>query len=127
MNLPQVVQGDVLYGDILLPGEGRGYFAGHPHKKDPAHLARVASLACCICEKFGETQTSPTQVHHVFHSRFSQRKTPDKMAIPLCEGHHLGHWDNSKIAIHQEKARWAEVYGEDHEYSAATLDKLGVA
>lgn len=93
--------------------------------KDPKHLARVASLPCCICEAFGEYQLSPTQVHHVFHGRNGSDKTPDREAIPLCEGHHLGQWDTSKLAIHQQKDRWAQFYGEDREWTAPTLDKLG--
>lgn len=93
-------------------------------KKDPKHLARVAELPCCICEAFGEYQRSPTQVHHTFSDRWGTDKTPDREAIPLCEGHHLGQFDTSKLAIHQNKAEWVRVYGPDRDYIAATLDKL---
>ena len=93
-------------------------------RPDPAYLARVAQLSCCVCDAFGEYQLSPTQAHHVFHGRFGSRKTPDRMAIPLCEGHHQGQHDDTKLAIHQDKDRWARVYGEDHTYSAATQDKI---
>jgi hypothetical protein len=95
-------------------------------KKDPKHLARVAELPCCICEAFGEVQQSPTQVHHTFSERWGTDKTPDIEAIPLCEGHHLGHLDRSKLAIHANKTSWVLHYGADHEYIEATLDKLGV-
>ena len=122
MSLPARTDG-VLYGQVLLPGESVD--DGGAVRKDPAYLARVAELPCCICEAFGECQSSRTQVHHVFHGRFSQHKTPDRMAIPLCEGHHLGQWDTSKLAIHKAKETWRLKYGEDHNYSATTLDKLG--
>lgn len=92
--------------------------------KDPAYLARVRTLPCCVCEAFGEVQASPTEAHHVFHGRFSQIKTPDRMAIPLCGGHHQGQFDRSKMAIHQRKYAWERAYGPDHSYTAATQDKL---
>lgn len=95
-------------------------------KPDPAYLSRVRELPCCICEAFGEPQRSPTQAHHPIHGRFSQRRTPDRMAIPLCEGHHQGQFDTTKIALHREPEAWREAYGEDHEWIAPTQDKLGV-
>ena len=91
---------------------------------DQEYLRAVRSLPCCICEAFGEKQNSETQAHHVFHGRFSGRKTPDRQAIPLCEGHHQGLRDTSKLAVHQAKKQWAEKYGCDHEWTAATQDKI---
>ncbi len=92
-------------------------------KPNPAYLAEVRLRRCCICEAFGEIQYTPTRAHHVFHGRFSKKRTPDEMAIPLCDDHHqLG--GNGKIAVHLEKARWAEVYGKDHDYTAATQDAI---
>ena len=91
-------------------------------KKNPAYLARVAALPCCICEAFGEVQTSQTTVHHVIMGRFSQRKTPDEMAIPLCHDHHQG--GRGKVAIHVSPSAWRELYGEDSDYTAATQDRL---
>lgn len=93
-------------------------------KKDPAYLAQVASLPCCICEAFGERQTSPTQVHHVIMGRGSQRKTPDCMAIPLCAFHHTG-GHPSYLAIHVSPAAWREHYGLDVDYVLPTQDTLG--
>lgn len=93
-------------------------------KPDPAYLAKVRALPCCICEAFGEAQLSATTAHHPIHGRFSQRKTPDRMAIPLCDGHHQGSFDGSKIAVHAEPTKWKRLYGEDHEYSAITQDRI---
>lgn len=92
--------------------------------KDAAYIAAIHDLPCCVCEAFGEIQLSKTEAHHVFHGRFSQRKTPDRMAIPLCDGHHQAKWDKSKLAIHQRKDEWGKRYGFDHTYSAATQDKI---
>jgi len=93
-------------------------------KPDPGYLAQVRSLPCVICQSFGFAQTSQTQAHHVIHDRFSTRKTPDRMAIPLCEGHHQGLRDTSKVALHQNPAKWKRLYGPDHEWVSATQDAI---
>ena len=93
-------------------------------KKDPAYLAKVRELGCCICEAFGEMQMSPTEAHHPIHGRFSFTKAPDDTAIPLCRGHHLGDFDTSKLAIHRGKETWAEKYGLDTDWIDATRDKI---
>ena len=95
-------------------------------KPNPDYLARVRELPCVICEAFGELQMSMTTAHHPIHDRFSQRKVPDEMAIPLCDGHHQGQWDMSKLAIHQRPSLWRQTYGADHEYIEVTQDKLNV-
>lgn len=89
-----------------------------------AYLAAIHELPCCICRAYGEPQLSPTQAHHTICGRFSQKRTPDRQAIPLCEGHHQGLWDDSKIAIHKGKRTWVEAYGPDTDYIAATQDKI---
>ena len=92
--------------------------------KNPLYLKAVRSLSCCICDGFGFTQTSATAAHHVIHGRYGMTKTPDRMAIPLCEGHHQGDQDTSKIALHREPDMWRDAYGLDTEYTAATQDIL---
>jgi len=93
-------------------------------QKDPAYLRAVRGLPCCICGGFGFQQTSPTAAHHPICDRHSFEKVPDREAIPLCEGHHQGDFDTSKIAIHRDRALWVDHYGSDREYIAATQDKL---
>lgn len=115
-------QENVRYGNLAgLPPIGP-----KPPKpaKDPAYLAKVRKLPCCICVAFGGPQLSPTAAHHVIHGRYSQIKSPDRMAIPLCEGHHQGQFDTSKIAIHREPDRWRWEYGLDTDYIAATQDAI---
>lgn len=92
--------------------------------KDPAYLARVRELPCCICEAFGEQQLSPGTAHHPIHGRYSGRKRPDRESICLCDGHHQGTFDHSKLAIHNGKEAWAEKYGPDTDYIAPTQDRL---
>tara|TARA_R110000787_G_scaffold222985_1_gene331432 strand:- start:538 stop:855 length:318 start_codon:yes stop_codon:yes gene_type:complete len=80
-------------------------------------LNYVRGLECVICKTYGLHQVSRTQAHHPIHDRYSFRKRDDCQAIPLCEGHHQGNFDTSKIAIHREPKRWEEEYGLDTSYS----------
>ena len=84
-----------------------------PAGRDPKRLAAVAAMPCVICYEWGLTQKSPTQAHHCIHVRHSQKRAPDSMTIPLCEGHHIGLMDTSKIALHRHPMAWREEYGDD--------------
>lgn len=94
------------------------------HRPSPDYLEAVRRLPCCVCEAFGEAQISLTTAHHWIMGRGGNRRTPDKEAIPLCEGHHQGLFDTSKIAIHREPKAWREAYGADRDYVAVTQDKI---
>lgn len=93
-------------------------------RKDSAHLKRVASLPCCICHEYGMTSNSPVQAHHCIHGRHGTRKVPDSMTIPLCEGHHQGLFDTSKIALHREPKRWRDEYGPDTDWISWVEERL---
>ena len=93
--------------------------------KNPAHLAKVAALPCVICTEWGMRQLSPTQVHHCIHGRNSMgRKSPDSMTIPLCEGHHQGLRDTTKIALHREPNAWRDAYGLDTDWISWTEERI---
>ena len=87
--------------------------------KDPAYLAAVRRLPCCICDGFGHRQTTPTAAHHTFSGRYGTDKTPDRQAIPLCWHHHQG-----PAGIHTNKALWVQLYGPDTDFIAATQDAV---
>jgi len=91
---------------------------------DKEYLRAVHMLPCCICDAFDEHQVSRTQAHHPICARYSGKKRPDKTAIPLCEGHHQGLLDTSKIAIHRGKQTWVNRYGSDTDWIAVTQDKV---
>lgn len=93
--------------------------------RNPKHLARVRELPCVICSEYGLPQLTSTHAHHCIHGRYSQRKTPDFMAIPLCEGHHQGLYDHSKTAIHKEPQKWRDLYGDDTGWLSWVEQKLG--
>ena len=93
-------------------------------KADPDFLKEVRRLPCVICDAFGERQQSQTTAHHWIMDRGGNTKTPDQEAIPLCDGHHQGDFDTSKVAIHRAPAKWRELYGADHEYIEVTQDKI---
>ena len=86
-------------------------------QKNEGYLNAIRQRRCVICQAFDEPQLSPTTAHHPIHDRHGTRKRSDETAIPLCEGHHQGLWDQSKVAIHKEPKRWRELYGSDWEYS----------
>lgn len=92
--------------------------------KDPAYLAKVRALPCVICQSFGEIQMSPTTAHHPRDDWHSRAKRPDRTAIPLCDGHHQGTFDTSKIAYHRDRAEWRDLYGKDTDYIAVTQDRI---
>ena len=89
-------------------------------KKDEKYLQEIREQNCIVCDTHGEVQQSPTTAHHPIHDRHGTRKRSDSTAIPLCEGHHQGLWDNTKIAIHKEPKLWREKYGPDWSYAPFT-------
>ena len=95
-------------------------------KKNPKYLDFIRQQPCCVCQKFGLPQMSPTTAHHPIHERYSMAKTADIKAIPLCEGHHQGLWDNSKIAIHKDPKKWREMYGADYSYSGLDVQETPI-
>lgn len=81
--------------------------------KDPAHMARVATLACVCCG------ARPVEVHHCISGRYSQRKASDRETIPLCWNHHQG-----PEGIHTNKRLWEETYRLDTDYLPGVADAL---
>lgn len=81
-----------------------GQKTGHG-KKDPTRLEAVTQCACVICGFW------PVEVHHCISGRYSQRKAPDSMTIPLCYACHRG-----QHGIHANKAAWEGRYGLDTSY-----------
>jgi hypothetical protein len=92
--------------------------------RDTGRLGRLASMRCIICDLYGLPQNSATQVHHCIHERHGTRRSGDDLTIPLCEGHHLGMFDKSKVALHREPDEWRRLYGDDYELIEAVNDRL---
>lgn len=101
------------------------YRASSDGQRDLAYMGAVRDMPCIICRLHEEPQQSPTQFHHTIHGRFGTRRTPDRDGIGLCEGHHLGMIDTSKIAVHAEPERWKELYGQDTDYIEKTRKLVG--
>lgn len=104
-----------------------GQKVGNPKKSKAGadHMARVAALPCVICAEWTMPQLSSTQVHHVIHGRGGNRRVPDTMTLPLCEGHHQGDFDTSKVALHREPDEWKRLYGPDVEWLGWVERMLG--
>ncbi len=84
-------------------------------KKDPERMHRVKQLPCVICGA-----PPPSDAHHCISGRYSQRKAPDSMTVPLCKRHH----QEGPDAIHNDKAGWEARYGKDTDYLAEVDDML---
>lgn len=97
--------------------------------KDPAYLAALHQIPCCICTIHGMTQNSPTEAHHVKSGRYSQAKTADGDAIALCHSHHhklrAYPGDEGKIGFHNAQETWEGLYGPDYTYSAWCREMVG--
>lgn len=68
-------------------------------KKQPGHMARVATMPCLVCG-------ARSEVHHV---RTGNQAKDDRRVVPLCPNHHR----HSKLGFHglgSERAFYAE-YG----------------
>lgn len=93
---------------------------------DPKYIECVKQLPCVICEAFGEPYGQPpSDAHHTISNRNSMARRPDKMAIPLCKGHHQT-GENGKLAIHRGKETWEAKYGLDTDYIDITQDRVFV-
>lgn len=92
------------------------------------HMGRVKRLPCCICENFGMTQNSPTEVHHCKSGRYGNLREHDRRTIPLCHSHHnkLRPYpgDEDKLGYHNGQETWEALYGPDYHYLAGTLDAV---
>lgn len=92
--------------------------------KDPARLEAVGNMPCVICREHYERQQSITQVHHCIHGRYGTKRAPDSMTIPLCEGHHQGLLDTSKVALHRQPDLWRDLYGDDTDWLSWVEERL---
>ncbi|WP_212525886.1 Ref family recombination enhancement nuclease [Actibacterium sp. MT2.3-13A] len=92
--------------------------------RDKARLSAVAKLPCVICHEYNYQQVTPTQVHHCIMGRFSTRRAPDSMTIPLCDGHHLGMFDTTKVALHRSPQAWRAAYGPDTDWLSWVEERI---
>lgn len=88
--------------------------------EDPAHLARVRSLPCIVCQRNGLDQTTPTEAHHIRASVGMGQKAGDHEAVALCASHHR----TGKVSIHLAPDLFKWMYGTERELLAKTLEAL---
>ncbi len=85
---------------------------------DAWYREQVLAMPCMFCEIDGLPQLSPTTGHHPTHRRYCRDKRPDQFMLPTCDGHHQGKFDNSKVSVHREPAKWKALYGDDIDHAA---------
>ena len=78
-------------------------------------MQRVKMLPCAVCKA-----PPPSDVHHIIHGRYSQKRASDFDVIPLCKSHH----QNGLDAIHERKETWRHVYGNDYDYLPWVKDMI---
>lgn len=83
---------------------------------------RIAQLGCISCRADGH-YNNWVSIHHV-HGR--TRLHCHMYVLPLCEAHHQNE-KNGSIAVHVNKARWEERYGDQDDLVAEQWASLGVA
>lgn len=88
------------------------------------HMNACHKVPCVICNHYGFVQNSATTAHHWIMGRGQQRKTPNSETIALCDGHHQGDWDTSKVAVHREPKLWRKLYGRDKDWLDKTKELI---
>lgn len=102
----------------------RAYRASDEGQEALAYMRDVRSLPCIICHTYGEPQNSATTAHHAIMGRGGNRKSSDFDTMALCDGHHQGNFDTSKVAIHREPNAWRMRYGPDTDYIERTREMV---
>lgn len=79
------------------------------------HMARVATLPCCICG------AQPVEVHHIREGQGAAQRAQDALTIPLCPEHHRG-----AAGIHGLGRRgfYARYKRDELDYLADTIERL---
>lgn len=88
----------------------RAYRASSAWEDALAYMGAVKRLPCVVCGG------GPCDAHHVYHGRYSGRKTSDLDVIPLCKWDH----QDGPESIHRDKAGWMERNGPDWGYIEQT-------
>jgi len=97
-------------------------------KAEKEYMNRVTALGCVACEIDGNFDT-PCGIHHPRHGEDGQNvgtggRSEHTRGIGLCEGHHQGLLDTTKIAIHRDPEGFTARYGTEEELVALTHFKL---
>lgn len=78
------------------------------------HLSRVHELPCGLCGAM------PVEAHHILEGRTPGRKSPDALAIPLCNDCHTG----STNGIHGRRVLWGVYRKSELDVLAETIERL---
>ena len=82
-------------------------------REEKEYLDRLSSLGCYCCRVDYGIET-PANIHHIREGQgMSQRAPHIGGTIPLCEGHHQGNFDTTKLAFHNSPKQWREKYGSE--------------
>jgi hypothetical protein len=88
------------------------------NKLEQAHLSKVASLGCLICQR-------PAICHHIRNRGDGKgnigfsKKASHYETIPLCPEHHVG-----SFSIHNTKRQFEDAYGTEAQLLHRTLKEI---
>lgn len=96
------------------------------NSKEKLHLKKVARLGCYCCRVDYGVET-PAMIHHIREGMGMGQRASHFQTIGLCEGHHQGNFDTTKLAFHCSPKKWREKYGRESEIVAginAVIERL---
>lgn len=100
---------------------------------DRSYREFIASLPCCVCEKWGTKQDARTEAAHVGVRGIGQ-KCSDRDTLPICGRHHRngrfshhvmgkGFWEFWGIVIEDEIAKYNRRYEQEMNVSLVSDSK----
>jgi hypothetical protein len=92
--------------------------------EERAHLGATAALGCIAC--FMDTgQFVACNVHHLRAGLGRSQRASHFEVLPLCEGHHQGNIDTSKVAFHRAPKTFELRYGTEVQLLQTVYKLLG--
>jgi hypothetical protein len=84
-------------------------------KLEREFMALARARPCCCCIQFGIKRRAI--LHHL---KDGGRRMGDRFVIPLCEGHHVGEFEDGKqyglnYSVHRDRYRFIESFGSEKE------------
>lgn len=75
------------------------------------HSAAIHRMRCWACEVDKDPCPPPSAGHHIKEEYGAGQKASDWEMLPLCEGHHQGNIDRTRLAYHRAPRTWCARYG----------------
>lgn len=91
------------------PSKAQRKNRGPATKSEKEFMARVRRLGCLACRHDTGQWVAPA-LHHI-RQDYGKKRASNWEVLPLCEGHHQGLLDGTKLAFHRASRTWCARYG----------------